>query len=458
MEIVRSEGLAHLSYLIGDKGKAAVIDPRFDCEIYEDTAYRHNLRISHIFETHCNEDYVTGSTRLAKRTGAKIYHGRNAPFTYGNAVSEGDTFELGNILIRILETPGHTPESISIVFSDTCFSKEPVAVFSGDTMFVGDVGRTDLFSNQTGNSAGLLYDTLHKRLLPLGDHVILYPAHGGGSLCGTSIASREFSTLGYERKYNPVFQMSRNEFITYKMNEHHYKPPYFDVMQRYNLEGAPSLKNISWPAPIHVDEFAKAISNGMTVLDVRGLEAFANAYIPGSIAIPLEIIPLFAGWFLSYDSPIGLVIDQYDQAEIAARYLIRLGYDNIVGYLEHGMYEWEASGRKCDRIPAVYTGEILRRLHTKNTFTLLDVRCKEEYEKGHLPNAINIYVGELPKYLDKIPTGKPITCFCTTGRRAIIAASILKRNGFQDVEDWLGSITACSALGCPVITGPERLK
>lgn len=453
LKTVRSEGLAHLSYLIGDKGKMVVIDPRFDCEIYVDIAYRHNSRITHIFETHCNEDYVIGSTRLAKRTGANIYHGRHTSFKYGDPVSEGDTFELGNILLSILETPGHTYESISIVLADKNFSKEPVAVFTGDTLFIGNTGRIDFFPDQIENCAVLLYDSIFKKLLPLGDHVILYPAHGDGSICGINIASREFSTLGYERKYNPILQMNRDEFIKHKVHEHHYKPPYFSIMWKHNLEGAPSLKNLVEPAPINIDKFAGAINNGMIVLDVRGLEAFASAYIPGSIAIPLEIIPVFAGWFLPYDKPIGLVIDQYEQAEKAARYLIRLGYDNICGYLERGMYGWGASGHTCDKIPAVYTGEILRRLNTKNIFTLLDVRCKEEFEKGHLPNAINIYVGELPDYLDKIPKDQLITCFCTTGKRAIIAASILKRNGFQKVEDWLGSITACAALGYPVANG-----
>lgn len=458
LETIHSEGLSHFSYLIGNKGKAAVIDPRIDCEIYVDIAYHRNLQITHIFETHCNEDYIIGSKQLAKHTGAKIYHGKHAPFMYGNPVSEGDTFELGNILLSILETPGHTPESISIVLADKNFSEEPIVVFTGDTMFIGDVGRTDLSIDENDVNAGLLYDSIFKKILPLGDPVILYPAHGAGSFCGAKIASRKFSTIGYERKHNPIFQMNRDEFIRYKGNEHHYKPPYFSVMRRYNLKGFALLRNLPNPKPIRVDEFAKAIDRGMVVLDVRGLEAFSSAYIPGSIAIPLETVPAFAGWFLPYDKPIGLVIDQYDQAEIAARYLIRLGYNNIYGYLEHGMYEWEASGRKCDRIQAVYTGEILQRFYTKNDFILLDVRSKDEFEKGHLSNAINIFVGELPYYLDKIPKDQLLTCFCTTGKKAIIAASILKKNGFQKVEEWLGSIAACYALGCQVVTGLEELS
>ncbi len=458
LETVHSEGLAHLSYIFGDKSKAAVIDPRRDCDVYVDIASRHDARITHIFETHRNEDYLIGSKELAHQTGAEIHHGRHIPFQYGNPVFEGDSFILGDILLRILETPGHTYESISIVLTDKGFStQEPIAVFTGDTLFIGDVGRTDFFPDKPKEVAGLLYDSIFQKILSLGEQVILYPAHGAGSVCGTGMASREFSTIGYERRHNPVLQKTRNEFIKYKVNEHHYKPPYFSTMHRLNLEGPPLLKSLPNPKPRNVDEFDQAMHEEMIVLDVRSPEAFTGAYIPGSIAIPLEMISSFAGWFLPYDKPIGLVVDQYEQVETAVRYLIRLGYDNISDYLMQGVYKWEISGRKYDRIPTIYAGEVMRRINTKETFTLLDVRSKGEFERGHLPNAINIYVGELPNSLDKIPKNHhPLTVFCSTGKRATIAASLLKKNGFEEVEDWLGSMTACSAISCPIVTQDKK--
>ncbi|TLD43205.1 MAG: Metallo-beta-lactamase family protein [Candidatus Jettenia ecosi] len=455
LETIRSEGLAHLSYIIGDKGKAAVIDPRRDYEIYRDIAYHHDTQITHIFETHRNEDYLIGSKELAHQTGAEIYHSKHLLFQYGNPISEGDCFPLGNCILRILETPGHTYDSISIVLADKGFStRDPIAVFTGDALFIGDVGRTDFFPDKPEEVAGLLYDSIFKKLLPMGDQVILHPAHGAGSVCGAGIASRDFSTLGYERKYNPILQKNRDEFIRHKVNEHHYKPPYFKRMHRLNQEGAPLLKNLPKPAPGNVEEFDKAaMSEEMIILDVRSPEAFAGAYIPGSIAIPLEMIPSFAGWFLPYDKPIGLIVDGYDQVETAVRYLIRIGYDIIFGYLENGVHKWEISGRKYESIPTVYAGEIIRRIKAKEDLTLLDVRSKEEFEKGHLPNAINVYVGELPDNLDKIPRDhRSLTVFCSTGKRATIAASLLKKNGFEEVENWLGSMTACSAIGCPIVT------
>lgn len=453
LEKIRSEGLAHLSYIFGDKGKAAVVDPRRDCEIYVDIASRHDARITHIFETHRNEDYLIGSKELAQQTGAEIYHSKHLTFNYGNPLSEGDRFELGDIQLKILETPGHSYESISITLSDKGFSREPIAVFTGDALFIGDVGRTDFYPDKAEEVAGLLYDSIYKKIIPLGDQVILYPAHGAGSVCGTGMASREFSTLGYERINNPILQRTRDEFIACKVNEHHYKPPYFSTMHRLNQEGPPLLKHLPEPLPYSIDEFAHAIDQGMTVLDVRSPEAFAGASIPGSIAIPLEMLPPFAGWFLPYDKPIGLVVDQYEQVKTAVRYLIRIGYDTISGYLEKGLHKWEISGRKYEKISTIYAGDVMQRINANEDFILLDVRSKEEFEKGHLQNAINIYVGELPNNLDKIPKDhRPLTVFCSTGRRSTIAASLLKKNGFEGVEDWLGSMSACSAIGCQIVT------
>jgi hydroxyacylglutathione hydrolase len=453
LETVRSEGLAHMSYIFGHGGSAAVVDPRRDCEVYIDIAHRNGAAVTHIFETHRNEDYVIGSQELARLTGARILHGNALEFKYGEPVFEGDTFELGDIRATVIETPGHTYESISIALTDKSFGEAPVAVFTGDCLFIGDVGRTDFFPNRAAEVAGLLYDSIFDKLLPLGDHVILHPAHGAGSVCGSGMASREFSTLGYERRYNPVLQMTdRDRFVRHKVDEHHYQPPYFRRMEQYNLEGAPPLNGIPNPQPFDPDKFEKAMNDNMVVLDTRSPETIAGAFIPGSLAVPLDMIPAFAGWFLGYDQKIGLVVHKHEDVDTAVRYLLRLGYDQVSGFLEEGLHAWEVSGRRYDRIPAVQADELVRRIQSKESFTLLDVRKIEEYRQGRLPNSLHIYLGELPDRLGEIPADRPITTFCGSGRRAIIAASILKQNGFERVEDSLGSMAACSAIGCPIVS------
>ena len=452
LEKNRSEGLSHLSYLIGHGSRAAVVDPRRDCEIYLEIASRKGAAITHIFETHRNEDYVIGSRELSLKTGAEIYHGKELGFDYGNPASTGDAFEIGDLTLEVIETPGHTYESISISVTDRSFGEEPIAVFSGDALFSGDVGRTDFFPDKAEEVAGLLYDSIFKKLLPLGDHVILLPAHGAGSICGSGMADREFTTLGYERLNNPILKHTdRQKFIEHKINEHHYKPPYFKRMEKLNKEGSTKvLGTVRVPVPRDADHFEKSMQNGMIALDIRSAEAFAGAFIPGSLAIPVDMIPAYAGWFLSYDQPIGIISDHFDDVQKAIRYLLRIGYDNIEGYLENGLTAWEVSGRSYDRIPAIHAAELVKRIQNEQDFTLLDVRKKEEVEAGRLPKSLHIFLGELPQQLHQIPKDLPVTTFCGSGKRAIIAASILKQYGFDEVEDSLGSMAACSAIGCPI--------
>lgn len=451
LEIVRSEGLAHLSYVLGDGRHAAVIDPRRDCRIYMDIAYRQGSQIIHIFETHRNEDYVIGSRDLARYTGAEIYHGRALSFGYGNPVSENDTFELGDVMLRIIETPGHTDESISIALFDRGFGDSAVAVFTGDTLFIGDVGRTDFYPDRAEEVAGLLFDSIFDKLLPLGDQTILYPAHGAGSVCGSGMASREFSTLGYERKHNPRLQMDRKSFIRYKVEENHYKPPYFQQMEKLNQEGAEALGEIPKPPPLDADQFADAMKSGMLVLDVRNPEAIAGALIPGSLAIPLEMVPAFAGWYLPYEHAIGFVVHDVDEVDQAVRFLVRMGYNKFAGYLDEGLHTWEISGRPYDTIPAVHANILKNRIETGADYTLLDVRSMDEVKSGRLPNSTHIYVGEVEQRIDEIPAARPVTTFCGSGQRAIIAASILKKHGFDQVEVGLGSMAACKKLGCEIL-------
>ncbi|MGM0601266.1 MAG: MBL fold metallo-hydrolase [Candidatus Rifleibacteriota bacterium] len=454
IEKIKSDGLAHLSYIVADGDDAIVVDPRRDCDVYIEIAERSGIRIKHIFETHRHEDFVVGSCDLARRTGASIHHGVGLDFTYGEFVEEDDLFEVGDLQLRVLQTPGHTLESISLVLTDRNYGDTPVAVFTGDALFVGDVGRTDFYPDRAREVSGMLFDSIFNKLLPLGDQTILYPAHGAGSVCGDSMASREFSTLGHERMHNPALQKTEREaFIDYKVNEHHNQPEYFRKMEVYNKEGAPPLERFPSPFPMTPGDVEQAAKDGALLVDLRSPEAIAGAFIPGSLAIPLDMLPAYAGYLLSYDQDLILIPEDRVQVPVAVRYLTRMGYERISGYLKGGMHAWEVSGRDYDPIGAVHANTLKARLHEKEDFTLLDVRKAAEFSASRLHNAKNIFLGDLQARLDEIARDKPVVTFCGSGRRAIIAASILKRHGFKQVEDSLGSMAACKRVGCTIKGG-----
>jgi hydroxyacylglutathione hydrolase len=455
LETVRSPGLAHLSYMIGHRGQAAVIDPRRDIQVYLDLAKKHDTRITHIFETHRNEDYVIGSQELRRATGAEIYHGEGLDWGYGQTVTEGETVELGALQLKVLQTPGHTDNSISIAVSDTSFAGEPIGVFTGDALFIGDVGRTDFYPDRPEEVAGLLYDSVFNKLLPLGDGVLLFPAHGAGSVCGSGMASRDFSTLGYERRFNPALQVdSRDDFIRNKVNEHHYKPPYFTQMEQYNQYGnAPEMRMPPSPPALSADEVDQAIGDGAIIIDIREPEAFAGGFVPGSLNIPADMIAAYAGWIVPYDRDILLVADEPSDVEHAVRPFIRLGYDRLRGYLRGGVHGWEVTGRKIDTVGVISADELNEQLKSGNPPTLLDVRKDEEWTAGHLEPAKHVYLGYLPEKADEITAdGKKVVTFCGSGRRASIAASILRRSGVDNVANNLGSMAACQAIGCEITT------
>jgi hydroxyacylglutathione hydrolase len=453
LQTVKSAGLAHMSYILGHGGEAAVIDPRRDCDIYFDIAHRQGAQIKYVFETHRNEDYVIGSKGIADRSGAQIYHGEDLDFHYGNPVSENDVFEVGDLRLKILKTPGHTFESISIALIDTQFSDDAVGVLTGDCLFIGQVGRTDFFPDRKEEVAALQYDSIFNKILPLGDQTILYPAHGAGSVCGSGMAEREFSTLGYERKHNPMLQLSRDDFIQTKASQNPEQPPYFRKMEELNLNGAPGVYCLPKPKPLSAKAFHSAMKDGMVAVDIRPPESSAGTYIPGSYAMSLEMVPGFAGWFLDYDTPIGLIAEEYQNVMTAVEYLVRLGYEQVTAYLADGMTDWETAGLKYERIPALFAADLGERIRSGESFTLLDVREPPEFQEKHLDNSVNIYVGHLPDHLDEIPKDRPVTTFCSSGHRATVAASVLKRHGFENVETCLGSMQACEAVGCAVVSG-----
>lgn len=451
-ERVVSEGLAHNSYLIGAGGKAAVIDPRRDCGIYLDIAARNNVVITHIFETHRNEDYVIGSLELAARCGAGIYHGSAMEFSYGNPVKEGDRFSFGPVALRVIGTPGHSEESISLVLSDADAGDAPFLIFCGDTLFAGDIARTDFFGNaRKEEMAGKIHDSITKKILPLGDGVIICPAHGAGSVCGGEITDHPFTTVGYEKATNKFLLGGREQFIAGRKTESPYVPPYFRKMEQYNQNGAPLLHHLPDVRPLTVAEVNSCRSSGCQVLDIRAPTSFGAGHIPGSISIWREGISSFAGWYLTYNQPI-IIIDDFNQdiGEIV-RQLVRLGYDSLAGILAGGFPVWFKSGQDLGTIPTCSVQQLHEKLKHDTPF-LLDVRdIKNRRAFGSIRNSRHVYVGELPGHIQEIPGNEPVYVYCDAGYKGSLAASILARHGYRNVTNVLGGMTGWIKAGFEVV-------
>ena len=442
---VKSEGLAHLSYVVGSGGQAAVIDPRRDCEVYVDVAAGHGCRITHIFETHRNEDLLSGGAILARQTGASVHHGPNpaGPVRYAETAREGDELELGQIRLRVLETPGHTDDSLSLALYDGSTSTDDaVGIFTGDALFVGDVGRTDFYPDRAREVAGLLFDSLRK-ITVVGDQAVVYPAHGAGSVCGSGMAEREITTIGYERRHNPRLAIDdRDEFIEAKLAENHDMPPYFEHMEALNLAGAEPMPRFLRPAPL-TREAVKRRRDRAVVLDVRSASAFLGAHLPESIALPVDMIAAFAGWLLQPDEDLLLVAEDALQAEEATRRLARIGYDRVGGFLAPSLAAWAAGGEAFGTLPVVDVQAVRRRVDARRTgWVLLDVRGADEVEQIRIPGSRHVYLGELPSRVDELDRAHHHTVMCGSGARATIAASILLRAGFSDVDLFLGSMGA----------------
>ncbi len=450
LEIIKSEGLAHKSYFIGSNGEAAVIDPRRDCDAYVDYSKKHQMKITHIFETHRNEDYVIGSRELSKRVGAQIYHGKNLDFAYGNPVKEGDRFNVGSVELEILETPGHTEESISLVLKDKDVSDQVYMVFTGDALFAGEVGRTDLYGkDRVKDAAEKLYNSIFGKLLPLGDDVLVFPAHGSGSVCGKDIRESEYTTIGYEKKTSPMLQKSKKQFIESKLNEKMVIAPYFDKMEEYNREGPPIICRLPYPHPMTINELKEHIGK-YQVVDVRIAPSFAGGHIPGTLNIWKYGLTYFAGWMLNYKDPIVIVDESNEHLDQIMRYLVRLGYDNIFGYLANGFTSWSVSGEDIEIVDTWSVHKLKEHLKDESIF-LLDVREIGEFEDGYIEGAHHIYVGYLKNRLKEVPKDKYIVVYCDTGNRASIATSVLKMNGYKRVVNVLGSIKAWKRAGYPLV-------
>jgi hydroxyacylglutathione hydrolase len=457
---IKTPGIAHSAYILGESGEAVVVDPRRDVDEYLRVARENKLTIKYVLQTHRQEDFVLGSAELARVTGAKIVNGRHELFGHGDIrLKDGEDFDFGEIRIRALHTPGHTPESMSYAVFIPDSPDRAWGVFTGDALFIGETGRTDLPDpEKTGENAALLYDSIHDKLLPLGDQTHLYPAHGAGSVCGGNIADRDQSTLGLERGYNPVFTKSRAEFVRAKIDERIPRPPYFEVMEKLNLKGGIPIARQPKEVPVlQPKKFASEKGEGI-VIDARDPEAFAAGHIPDSLSVWAAGLPVFGGWVAGPSTPVFLVLTNIDQLEDAVLSLARIGVDNVAGVLAGGFDTWRDAGMPIARSGAVTPREVEK---LRGEVRVLDVREDSEFEdEGHIPRASHLFVGYLPKHLRKIdpPLDKAerVAVTCSVGHRASLAVSILRREGFERVDNILGGMTAWGKLDLPTEEGKER--
>lgn len=451
LNTISSKGLAHHSYLVGDQAECAVIDPSRDVDRYLDAAAAAGCRISLVFETHRNEDYISGAQDLARRTGAVVWRGESPDYNvpYARVISEGQAFGFGDVRLTTLRTPGHTDDSISIVLRHLATGDDPIGVFTGDALFVGDVGRADFYPDRAREVAGLLHDSLQK-LLTLGDSAIVYPAHGAGSVCGSGMARRELTTIGYERANNPKLQLDRDAFIQAKLGEHHEMPPYFRRMEQANAHGPSPLERLPDVQATTVNAASEALERGAQLLDLRNDQAIAGASIREAIAVPSDMLASFGGWFLRDDRPIVLLLDRSSDLQEVVRTLVRLGYDDVSASVAGGFEAWSTAARPVQPIDGLDVHELKRRLASREPPVLLDVRAPDEFESGHIESARHVYVGRVAEAVDSLRTARQIVTFCGTGRRALIAAAALRRLGLDDVAVCWGSMKAWKAAGYPV--------
>lgn len=448
LQPVKTPGIAHNAYVVGSDGVAAVIDPRRDVGEYLEMARAQGFTIRYVLETHRQEDFALGSRALKREAEAAVVGGDHGHFAHADRrLAEGEELRIGGLRLRLLATPGHTPESVSYAaFVPDCPDR-PWAVFTGDALFVGETGRTDLADPaRTAENAGLLYDAVHAKLLPLGDHTLLFPGHGAGSVCGGAIADRDQSTLGIEQASNPVFTLSRDAFIRHKLAERLPRPPYFVRMERLNATGGPEPMVPPERVPtLQPAAFAAACRDGI-VIDARSPEAFAGGHVPGAYSVWLAGMPVFGGWVADPDTPIYLVVGRPEDLPQAVHHLGRIGVDRIGGVLAKGFESWRNAGLPIATAGTLGPRDLRDRL---GDVAVLDVREISEFEAGHIAGARHRYVGDLvrqgPDGLGLDP-GRPLAVTCSVGHRASLGVSALLRRGYRQVFNLLGGMTAWSAL------------
>ena len=450
--------LSHASYMLGSEGIAAVVDPQRDVEIYLQEAAQHGFAIKYVIETHLHADFVSGHHELAERTGAKIFLGAKAGAKFPHVpIHDGDQLTFGKCHLKFLETPGHTIESVSVVVTDLDQPDHPFAVLTGDTLFIGDVGRPDLSGDMTPQElAGMLYDSLHRKLLKLPDDVQVFPAHGAGSLCGRQMRSERSSTIGKEKATNYALRPAgRDEFVKLLTAELPERPGYFALDVEINRSGAPPLQELTPLPALPPNEVKAGQERGAIVLDTRSAADFAAAHIPGSIQIGLA--GQYASWaaiVLGLDKEILLVADDPQKVDESRLRLTRVGIEKVTGYLENGIAGWSRAG-----LPLEQTSQVsVEQLHdlmiqNRDGIQVIDVRRAAEWQAGHVEHALHKSLDHLTSTLGDLDKSKPVAVYCKGGYRSTIAASLLQRAGFEQVMNVTGGFDAWSACHLPFATG-----
>jgi hydroxyacylglutathione hydrolase len=440
---VETPGLVHYAYVFGERGVGAVVDPRRDVDEYLEVARELGLRVEFVLETHRQEDFVMGSRRLAARIGAKIVNGPHPCFGTGDLrLADGDELELGGLRIQAWHTPGHTPESMCYALYLAEERDSPWAVFTGDALLFGDTGRTDLPDPEgIEQHAGQLHDSIRHKLAPLPDETLIFPAHGPGSVCGSGLADRPLSTLGLERRSNPVFTLGREAFAARHAAQRLPRPPYFRHMEVVNRGGDLGEARRRGEVPLLDAEVLAGRDEAAVLIDTREPEAFAGGHIGGAYSIWLRGLVSFAGWVAAHDQAIYLCTDTHEDVDEAALALARIGLDEVRGALRGGFGSWRASGRAIEHTGVITASALRERL---DEFAVLDVREADEFAEEHIPTARHTYVGHLEAALPELELerDRPLVVTCSVGHRASLAVSILARAGFTDVRNLLGGMKA----------------
>jgi len=454
--------LAHASYLIGSEGEAVVVDPQRDVDQYLREAEANGLTIKFVIETHLHADFVSGHRELASRTGAEIIFGQQAGASFPHrAVKDGDELEIGRVKLRFLETPGHTPESICILVINTEVSSQPQKILTGDTLFVGDIGRPDLAGGKGFSAqmmAGMMYESLHEKLLPLSDSLEVYPAHGAGSMCGRSMSNETSSTIGLQRKLNYALQpMSKDEFVRMMTTDLPEAPAYFPKDAELNRTGASDLSELPPPNALTPKEVKQLVEEGTVIIDVRPSDLFGSGHVPGSINIGLTgQFAAWAGTLIGPGSQVLIVADTEPQIDEAVMRLARVGIESVKGYLSGGLPAWVESGFKIDVVQQITVDDLQDLLDQPTSLQVIDVRRPSEFQSGHVPRAISAPLSGLRNQLPEMDLDpqQRTAVICAGGYRSSAATGILQQQGFQDILNVMGGTTAWINAGHPVEIPP----
>ncbi len=443
--------LAHAAYYLENNGEAAIFDPLREVQPYIDRAKKDNAAIKYVFETHFHADFVSGHLDLKKKTGAQIVYGPTAKPSYDAIIAEDNqVFTVGNYKVKVIHTPGHTMESTTYLLIDEKGKEH--GIITGDTLFIGDVGRPDLAQHVVSELteeklAGQLYDSLRNKIMPLSDDLIVYPNHGAGSACGKMMSKETTDTLGHQKEVNYALRadMTKEEFIKELLTGLTTPPGYFPQNVLMNIKGYDSLDTVMDKAkkPLSVEAFeAAANETGALMLDTRNEGDFAKGFIPNSINIGLE--NNFAQWVGELIPDVKqeiLLITYPGKEEESITRLSRVGYDNAIGYLDGGIEKWKKSGKEIDTVGRMTADEFEKIYYTENPL-VFDIRKKSEYDSEHVIEAVNVPLNEINNHLSQFPKDKPFILYCGSGYRSMIAASILKQRGWNDMVDVVGGFEA----------------